>query len=132
MTATTVYAFQPLTPAGTAKATPQTLSLAIPVLQVDRIEIKIPHGPNGNLGFQLAMGGQQIIPYQTGLWLIGDDDDINWELTDLPNSGAWQFISYNTGIFDHTVFLRFHTELVPQPASQAVPLLDPASLSPGP
>lgn len=105
--AVTIYEFQCLIPFGTAKATPAAIPMAFPVYQVDRVEIKVPHGNNGTMGFWIGSQGQQIIPYTTGTFVITDDEEISWDLTDYPTSGSWELVGYNTGSFNHTVYVRF-------------------------
>lgn len=114
---TTIYPFQVTVPKGTQKTNLQYTDLTLPVAQVDIIDIRVPHGPLGTLGIALAMGGQQVIPFTSGTYLILDNDRIEWSLEDLPTSGAWQLVAYNTGQWDHTVYLRFHVS--PPPAGPA-------------
>ncbi len=126
MVATTIYNFDPTIPVTATKAAPATINMDFPVYQVDRIEIKIPHGPNGLVGFYLASMGQQIIPYQSGQYIIGDDDDIAWDLTDLMTSGAWSLVGYNLGQWPHTIYVRFLVEPVPS-SSGSSGLIIPSS-----
>jgi hypothetical protein len=101
-----VYEFQPLTPAGTAQNAPNTVAMTIPSLEVQFIEWKVPPGPQGNLGWQLWYSGALVIP-QNGTWVVTDNESGKWEIDELPTTGAWQFKGYNTGTYDHTVYLRF-------------------------
>ena len=50
--------------------------------------------------------GALVLP-QNGLWIIADDEVATWELDELPTAGAWEFQGYNTGSYDHTVYLTF-------------------------
>lgn len=100
-------AFAPTIPAGTPIAAPVLINMPIVVGTVDTIEIRIPPGPNGVMGFALAAAGQPIIPFNAAAWIIGNDDRLSWSLTDQIESGAWQLRGYNTGIYDHTVYVRF-------------------------
>lgn len=106
--ATSVQAFIATITAGTAKATPMTVNL--PVMQgfIDAIKWRVPSGPRGNLGWVLAMGGVQVIPENTGTYIVADDDTDTVQIAGLPDSGAWQVIGYNTGSFDHSIYLDFH------------------------
>lgn len=115
-----VFAFAVTIPAGTAIATPQVTPLTIPPRIVERIEVKVPPGPRGNVGFQLGMANRQLIPYNAGGFVIADDDDLSWDFESLPTSGAWQLLGYNLGLFPHTLYVRLLTQL---PAAQvAAPL----------
>jgi hypothetical protein len=126
--ASKIYTFAPTIPAGTQIATPVTVPLTFPVYQVDRIEIKVPHGPNGTVGFAITMGGENVLPYQGKTWFVEDDADLAWDLDDLPTSGAWALTGYNLGLYPHTIYLRFLVETVPVPY-QAPTIIPTASLT---
>lgn len=120
-----VYVYQVTTPAGTALASPQTTSVAIPVRIVRRITIKVPPGPAGHLGFQVAANGTAIIPVNGTSWIVTDNEDIVWDVTQLIESGAFQIRSYNTGIYPHTIEIRFEVDIPPpKPASTAPRILE--------
>lgn len=124
--ATELKTFDVTTPAGTTKASPQVASLAMPPRLVERIEIMVPTGPNGQLGLQLTTGGQLIYPVDKNTWIIASGEVVNLELTGAIQSGAWQLTSYNTGQYPHTVQVRFYLNVVQQAAqstpSQPIPL----------
>ena len=101
-----VYEFQPLTPAGTAENAPNFVAMVFPNLEVDIIEWMVPAGPQGNLGWQIQADGVTIIP-QNGTWVITDDERGSWEVDELPVNGNWGLLGYNTGTYDHTVYIRF-------------------------
>jgi hypothetical protein len=107
--ATSVTALTATVPAGTALSSPATVSLPVGTNVVDKIRWRVPPGPRGNLGWYLSMGGVQVLPDDKGGWVIADDEYDEWELDNLPDSGAWQLTGYNTGSYDHTVYLYFHT-----------------------
>lgn len=118
-------------PAGTAKATPVTRSIAVGIATVERIRWRVPPGPRGNLGWYLAMGGVQVLPNGQGNYIIADDENDEWVLTDLPDEGEWQLVGYNTGTFDHAVYLSFVTTPLQDAAGRGAPLVvAPANLSP--
>lgn len=101
------YEFQVTTPAGTAMASPITTAITMPVRAIRSIRWRVPSGPRGVMGFQLAMAGVPFLPRNTGQYIIANDETDTWVLDELPDSGAWQVISYNTGTYDHSVFLTF-------------------------
>src|SRR6266576_3535614 len=111
--------FDVTTVAGTAKATPLVTSLAFPPRLVERIQVVVPPGPNGQLGFQFTTGGQQIFPVTPGKFFIASGEVVDLALTDQISSGAWQLTTYNTGQFDHTVQVRFHLNVVTATAQPA-------------
>ena len=132
-----LYGFDPVVPAGTPIAAPVTFALSMAPCRVDQIEVHVPPGPNGNLGFAFAAAGQPIIPVNAGAFIIADDDHFLWSLQNLITSGAWQLIAHNTGVYDHQVFIRFLVSLVgasqPAPPAQLIPadtLVSPADTTP--
>lgn len=106
-------------PAGTAQGSPQITALAIPIDRLaSRIQIVVPGGCNGQVGFAFANAHQQVIPYGAGQWIITDRELIDWAIGDVLNDADWSIIAYNTGSFAHTLQIRFLLEL----AAKAKPL----------
>lgn len=99
------FAFQ--IPAGTAIATPATMALAMPQRVVQQINIKVPPGPRGNVGFQVGSTGVQVIPAIPGQWKVTDNQEIEWPLENYINSGSWEAFGYNLGQFPHTIYFTF-------------------------
>lgn len=97
-------------PAGTAIAAPQLTALVMPARIVRRVRVRIPKGPNGQLGFALASSGVPIIPWNTGTWFVADDEIFTWDLDGQIDSGAWQLRAYNVGAYAHTVYLTFELD----------------------
>jgi hypothetical protein len=114
-----VQRFAVTVPAGTAKAGALIFNLPMPPRIVDEVEILIPPGPRGEVGFQLASGGAQIIPVTAGAFEVTDNEVIHWPLEGQIDSGAWQMIAYNTGAFNHLLQVRFLVRLVPAAAALA-------------
>lgn len=124
-----VYRFGVTVPHGTTQAAPQVTSLKMPDREVSRVEIKIPPGPHGLVGFQLASGGVQMIPINAGQFINADDETLGWNLEGFITTGAWQMIAYNLGAFDHTLEVRFDCELIPDSRAGSIPAaIDPALL----
>lgn len=124
-------AFSVAVPAGTAIATPLSTDCTFPARVVRRIEIDVPPGPRGEVGFYVANSGSQIIPVNAGQWIVANDVHLGWDLTDYIDSGSWQIVAYNTGFYSHTLSARFHVDLpTATDASAPAPLIDPALLSP--
>jgi hypothetical protein len=101
-----VYQFEPTVPNSTAQSSPYSTTLTIPQYEVQLIRWRVPPGPQGNLGWQLLYSGSLVFP-QNGLWIIADNEYATWELDELPTGGSWEFQGYNTGTYDHTVYLTF-------------------------
>src|SRR5262245_38859499 len=111
-----IFSFQALIPAGTAKATPVTVALTLPTRIVQELEVLTPPGPRGEVGWAIGLSGENIIPTQRGQFIVTDDEVIRWPLEGYPDSGAWQLFGYNTGVFDHTIYVRFLTAVISEPA----------------
>ena len=97
-----IYSFQATIPANSSA----TVDIAMPPGVVEQIDIKVPPGPSGLMGFQLWVKGGQVIPRQQGAYIVTDDRQLSWRLTDLPDTGAWQVVGYNLDIYDHTIELE--------------------------
>lgn len=122
--ASEVRLFTATIPPGTAIANPIVVSFAMPARTVKNIRWRIPPGPNGFVGFAIGSAGIPIIPANAGAWVIGSDEYSDWPLVNAMNSGAWQFLGYNLGIFPHTIYFQFQVELpdLPNVGSQISPL----------
>lgn len=94
-------------PAGTSALAPVTIALTFDDGRVDQLDILIPPGPSGLVGFAIVHSQQQIIPYTAGDWIIGDDEKLPWPLENFPTGGKWSLRGYNTDVYDHTIYVRF-------------------------
>jgi len=110
--ATEVYAFDITIPAGTLKAAGFSYKMSMRPRIVREIDIRIPAGPSGNVGFQIGAAGTQIIPQNTGEYIIADDERIQWQIDNAIDSGAWVLYGYNTGTHDHTIYVQFQVDLI--------------------
>lgn len=102
-------------PAGTPLLSPVTVALAMPVRVVRQIHWKVPPGPMGVFGWQIAQGGVKVYPTDSDNYITVDGKDGAWIVTDASDSGQWQVIGYNTGAFAHSVKLEFHCDLPERP-----------------
>jgi len=88
-----------------------------------RIEVKIPPGHGGTTGLQIAQAHQVIIPYSNDDFIIGDDDDLGWSVTDFLNSGSWSAYVYNSDpTWPHTWYFRFLVNEIAAVPSLAAPV----------
>ena len=102
-----VREFQVTVPAGTTQAAPQVTALTMPARVIDRVRVRVPPGPRGTVGWALGSGGQPVLPWNAGAWIVADDEHIDWALQGQIDSGAWQLIAYNTGTYAHTLYITF-------------------------
>lgn len=114
--------FEVTVAAGTAKTAPQVTDLSMPARLVRWVEVMIPPGPAGTVGFALGAAGARVIPTTEGAWIVGNDRVIRWDLEGQIESGAWQVQSYNLGVYDHTLYIDFGVD-VPGAIIEGAPLL---------
>ena len=106
-----VRKFSATIPAGTAKNAPVTIPLEFPPREIAELELIIPPGPRGQMGFQIAQSGAQVFPSEPGAYFVTDNETIRSPIEGANTSGSWQLIGYNTGSFPHTVEVRFLVSL---------------------
>lgn len=116
-----VHQFTCVIPAGTAKSSPVTFAIGLPNYEVESIDVEVPPGPSGLMGFQIAVSGQQWIPWEAGQYITWDNRAVSWTLVDQPNLGAWQVIGYNTDVYAHEVVVRLHVNPLMIPVATTVP-----------
>lgn len=126
-----VQHFTATVPAGTPLSAPVTVAIPMPVRVVTRIDWRVPNGPMGVFGWQIAMGRVKVFPSGGDLYVTANDEAGTWVVEGAPDSGAWQVIGYNTGANPHSVYLAFHVDLPAKPVK--VPAeINVFSLYPGP
>ena len=74
---------------------------------IEEIEIIIPDGVNGVVGFQLMFAGTVVLPLNQQKYIVGNNEKITWRLFRKYTSGDWAVRAYNQGVFEHTLYLRF-------------------------
>lgn len=116
-----VHQFTATIPALTPKATPVVVKMPLNLFEIESIDLEVPPGPAGQMGFYLALSGQQWLPYEAGEFLVWDDRFDTWYLTEQPTSYGWEVHGYNTDTYDHSVVVRFHVNIVPTPSTTSAP-----------
>ena len=107
-----VHQYTVTIPANTPKAALVTVPIALEYFEIESIDIEVPPGPSGLMGFYIARSGQQWIPYEVGEFLVWDDRFDSWRLSDQPTGQGWQVVGYNLDVYDHDVTVRFHVNTV--------------------
>jgi len=107
-----IHQFTVTIPALTAMSSPVTIDLALDYFDIESVDLEVPPGPAGLMGFYLARSGQQWIPYEAGEFIVWDDRFDSWTLEDQPTSAGWEVVGYNTDVFDHVVVVRFHVNII--------------------
>lgn len=95
-----------IAPGGTVAA-PQVFNVAFPPRRVDRIEVRIPPGPRGEVGFAIGSSGAAVIPREAQTYIVSDNEVLAWDVEDLWDSGSWQVFAYSTGHYSHKLQFRF-------------------------
>jgi len=126
--ATRIEPFEVLTPKGTAQTSHQVTPLSFQDGRVERIEILVPPGPSGLAGFKVAHSGQSVIPIKNDVWNVADGVKFDWPLSNFPTGDSWELWTYNTDVYDHTIYLWFH---VMDFGSESIAIPVPLSIAPG-
>lgn len=124
-----VHTFTVTVPAGTDSAAPLTFALNMPPRQVQEVHVQVPPGPRGEVGWALGAAGAQVYPIEDGAFIVTDNETIKWPLEQAITSGAWQLIAYNTGQFNHTLYVRFLVVLTQPTDAGAIAPIPAAALS---
>lgn len=124
--ATRIEVFEVEVPAATLEAAPADTDLNFDSGRVERVEIMVPPGPSGFVGFAIVHSNQQIIPYQSGRFIIADNEVLKWELESYPEASPWTIRAYNTDIYPHTLHIRLYIDDSPrdEPVFVAPPEVD--------
>lgn len=102
-------------PAGTPVDDPWTEDLGFDDWVVERIDLIVPPGPWGTMGFYLANNSQPWVPRSAGEWLVFDDHKLEVTPTGYPIGTGWQIVGYNLGRYDHDVIALFHVNPISTP-----------------
>lgn len=103
-----VIPFTVTTGAGITPSNPQVTNLQFAPADVVQIDIFVPPGPAGFLGFFIGNGGGQFIPEGIGKFITPDDVYLKFPTEGAPNNGNWSVTTYNQGNYTHTLYLFFH------------------------
>lgn len=124
-----IRAFTLAIPAGTPSTAPITLDVSFPPRRVDTIEVVVPSGPSGVVGWAVLNAGVRMIPYLSDPWIITSGETISWPLERQVESGSWQVSGYNTGTNAHSVYFRFLLSLTTDKAPPPTLAFDSALIN---
>lgn len=111
-------------PAGTSQSAPHTVPFDLDNWSIERIDLEVPAGPSGCMGFYLANNGRPWVPRNPNAWLVWDDHSESIVPTGYPSASGWGVTGYNVGQYDHAVNVRFHVSpLQAAAAGQDFPVL---------
>lgn len=112
MSRTLSYTFAVTIPAGTLQSAPLVTSTQFETNEVKRIEWVFPGGCNGVVGIQIGARSVQVLPSGQGQFHVRSGAAEGIDVEELPNTGDWSVIGYNTGAFPHTVQVTFHVNRI--------------------
>lgn len=93
------------TPAGTPVTAPQRFLIIDADIYVSWIRWRFPPGPASTLNIAFYHGNAQIVPWAgQGLWIYGDDENETADV-DADVFGGLYLVSYNTGVYPHTILV---------------------------
>lgn len=115
-----VELFETAIAAATAIAAPTTFVLSMNPGVTRKVEIIVPPGPSGLVGFRLRHSGQTVIPYAGSNWVITDDEKLEWALEGYPTGDRWTLQAYNTDIYQHTLYIRWFLDEIPDRVAGAL------------
>lgn len=117
-------------PAGTLSTAPVSLALGMPPRVVDAVQVIVPPGPAGGMGWRIQYSGVTVVPYDSDAWVITSDEIITWPLEHQPTAGDWTVQGYNEGVNAHTVYFRFLVRPAVAPPVLTSPMIDDTQLLP--
>ena len=103
-----VFPYAATIPAGTPQSSPVTIPIGFQNYTLERLDLEVPPGPSGLMGFQVFNNGVAWIPNGTGNWIVWNNVKDSYYLTDQPNASGWAIVGYNLGVYNHTVTTRWH------------------------
>lgn len=131
--ASRIEIFAVTVPAGTPQSAPVAVAMPFADGIVDRVDARVPPGPNGRMGFQVRCSGAGVYPREDDRWIIADDERFTWDLESPPGGSLWACRAYNEGIHDHTINFYLHVREHPgaaDPMSVTKAIAQPDQVAP--
>lgn len=108
--ATEIHQYTVTVPANTPQSALYTAKLALNNRVIVSLDLEVPPGPEGNLGFFLGHSGFQLMPLEAGEFIVWDDTKDSWPVENYPTGLGWFVSAYNLdAAYTHEVVVRFHT-----------------------
>jgi hypothetical protein len=117
------------TPANTPLASPLSTPWPLEDNEFVYVDIMVPPGPSGLMGFRIMWASQQVVPWGNDSWLITDNEKIHVDCNFAMTITGLVIESYNTDIFPHTIYLRgLVRTMTPQAQAQVASLTGTTAL----
>lgn len=109
---------------GSSPAAPVAHALNFGAADVVQIDVMVPPGPAGFVGFFVGNGGGQYVPEGIGEYIVADDKYLIFPVEGGPNNGNWNVTAYNQGNYTHNLYVYFHVNNITltQAAASATPI----------
>ena len=126
-----VFSVDVTTPANTQIANALRTPIILFIGLIYHIEVYFPPGPSGLVGVQLSAGNHQLLPYNNGSWLRGDnilfkyDDLLHFDIS----TSQMDIITYNIdAVYDHHILVNIELVTDVQFQEALAPTVSTASL----
>lgn len=110
-------------PAGTPVAAPVNLDTPFADGNVVQVNITVPDGPSGFMGFCIVHKGSPLIPIQRGRFVVANDRVVEWPLAGMPTGTGWQIQAYNTDIYPHNLYVEYLIDELAAPAPNPITII---------
>lgn len=102
-----LYTTDFLVPAGTPLAAPLIQPVPLQDYVLTSVRIIIPDGHNGLTGISVRSAAVNIVPFTQGTYLIGNNEEVNFDYGGQVGENQLALYGYNTDIFDHAFHFRW-------------------------
>lgn len=102
-----IESFQVTVAAGVTQANAVTTDISVRDGQLQRIELTVPPGHNGQTGIQILAAEAQMIPFTFGAFLVANNEYFGWDMVGVIDTGSFQAKCFNLGSFPHSFYIRF-------------------------
>lgn len=107
-----------------AASSSAVVSLVFSEAEIDTIEVFIPKGHAGLTTFFLGYGTAQVIPFQPGDVLTGDDVRFTFDISSYPTGSQWAAFMTNNDVYVHVWEVTFYlTEITTDETPGPLPIL---------
>lgn len=115
-----LYWYSNTIPANTPITALFTAPMVFNAANVENIQVIVPPGPAGSVGWQIQYGGGTFIPLSTGQFIVAEAFTFDFPQNKAPNGGNWTFAAYNNDYVPHLIQVGFYAnDFVTAPTTSA-------------